>query len=420
MSFTPSLTSFGGSFDDEGTNVDENPFEVRSRRHDEESDYTYDEDAVTEVQSSVYDTDDDESRYEGLNTSREQNISIALEGTVNYLFASPNYIPDATRQVHEVHSQLLELLSNPDEFKETLEGSADECSLLPYKVFAHDAEVVLPEALTASQLFGVEQTDGIELKAAVGMTQICQLFLRWLALMPGGDHCNIIYPPGLTIMRIAGGRYRVTAGHRVVWKWYNQFLPDPLTPEINARVEFGDLVSMTIVDVFETDLDGKLLSYCPTFDNRCLMKTNIALEKIRKSSTMLITTMGAVRQTSVGRSVEHVTNKATNMLFKYAGQAANTVVTRFQAPPAYVPRRRPSEGVPPRAPPAASTASSASMTLKEAIALSGNSPTSAAALQQFEFETNSLTQRRNPFYMSDDETTHATRETQSSHNLASI
>ena len=31
-----------------------------------------------------------------------------------------------------------------------------------------------------------------------------------LALMPEGDHMNIIDPPGLTVMRIAGGRYRVT------------------------------------------------------------------------------------------------------------------------------------------------------------------------------------------------------------------
>jgi len=35
--------------------------------------------------------------------------------------------------------------------------------------------------------------------------------------MPNGDHSNIIDPPGLTVMKIAGGRYRVTAAHRVVW-----------------------------------------------------------------------------------------------------------------------------------------------------------------------------------------------------------
>ena len=88
---------------------------------------------------------------------------------------------------------------------------------LPFVVFADDAEVVLPQAHTASQLFGVEKVEGIELEAAAGVPAISQLFLRWLALMPGGDHLNIIDPPGLTVMRIAGGRYRVTAAHRVVW-----------------------------------------------------------------------------------------------------------------------------------------------------------------------------------------------------------
>lgn len=42
-------------------------------------------------------------------------------------------------------------------------------------------------------------------------------YLFPIALMPGGDHTNLIEPPGLTVMRIAGGRYRVTAAHRVVW-----------------------------------------------------------------------------------------------------------------------------------------------------------------------------------------------------------
>jgi hypothetical protein len=43
------------------------------------------------------------------------------------------------------------------------------------------------------------------------------VFCVRVALMPGGDHMNLISPPGLTVMRIAGGRYRVTAAHRVVW-----------------------------------------------------------------------------------------------------------------------------------------------------------------------------------------------------------
>jgi hypothetical protein len=51
-----------------------------------------------------------------------------------------------------------------------------------------------------------------------GIVQISQLFMRWLALMPGADHSNLINPPGLTVMRILGGKYRVTAAHRVIWQ----------------------------------------------------------------------------------------------------------------------------------------------------------------------------------------------------------
>jgi hypothetical protein len=141
-----------------------------------------------------------------------------------------------------MHLALLYLLSNPEEFKKvasnppaalsdwnneysdettTADGtgspSSSPSSPLPYVVFADDAEVVLPQAHTASQLFGIERVEGIELEAAAGVPALSQLFQRWLALMPGGDHLHIIDPPGLTVMRIAGGRYRVTAAHRVVW-----------------------------------------------------------------------------------------------------------------------------------------------------------------------------------------------------------
>lgn len=156
------------------------------------------------------------------------------------LTAAPYPYPDATQTVHEMHLALLYLLSNPEEFKKALQehpprgattlaewnqeyetettvSASQEATPLPFVVFADDAEVVLPQAHTASQLFGVERVEGIELEAAAGVPALSQLFLRWLALMPGGDHLNIIDPPGLTVMRIAGGRYRVTAAHRVVW-----------------------------------------------------------------------------------------------------------------------------------------------------------------------------------------------------------
>ena len=95
---------------------------------------------------------------------------------------------------------------------------------LPIQIFAHDAEVVLPQALTATQLFGIERVTGIELEAAAGIIPLSHLFTRWLALMPEGDHVNIIDPPGLTVMKILGGGYRVTGAHRVVWRYVHIFV----------------------------------------------------------------------------------------------------------------------------------------------------------------------------------------------------
>lgn len=171
-------------------------------------------------------------------------------------------------------------------------------------VFADDAEVVLPQAHTASQLFGLERVQGIELEAAAGIRPLSSLFLRWLALMPGGDHLNLIDPPGLTVMKIAGGRYRVTAAHRVVWTWMNEFVAlagDDNTQ--NPPLAVGDLVTLTIVDVFETDNQGKLLSYCPTFDNRAVRKTNLGTETLRKSTAQLGQLLVKARQSKLAKLV---------------------------------------------------------------------------------------------------------------------
>ena len=108
---------------------------------------------------------------------------------------------------------------------------------------------------------------------------------------------NIIDPPGLTVMRIAGGRYRCTAAHRVVWTWNSEFprglfgLPPQESAVDSApsspmdELHMGDLVAMTIVDVFETDTDGRLLSYCPTFDNRAIRRTMKTAEQLRKGGS---------------------------------------------------------------------------------------------------------------------------------------
>ena len=141
------------------------------------------------------------------------------------------------------------------------------------------------------------------------------------ALMPGGDHLNIIDPPGLTVMRIAGGRYRVTAAHRVVWTWMNEFasmsfdesVQDGSSPENESSLQVGDLVTLTVVDVFETDNQGKLLSYCPTFDNRAIRKTNQTAETLRKSSNKIFSILGKAKK-AVAKS--EVNKKASEQISK--------------------------------------------------------------------------------------------------------
>ena len=278
---------------------------------------------------------------------------------------------DATAAVAEMHLALLYLLSNPEEFEravhhptavattlqqwnseyyddQSLYTEAESVSVaispsntaahgdnqknnspsydsssnsnnntstpLPFAIFCDDAEVVLPQAHTASQLFGVETVTGMELEAAAGVPAVSQLFLRWLALMPGGDHLNLIDPPGLTVMRIAGGRYRVTAAHRVVWTWYNEFAAVSETATALNALQPGDLVSLTVVDVFETDNQGKLLSYCPTFDNRAVHKTDRTAHALRKTSTQIGSALKTAQNSKLARAIgRHAANFARTL-----------------------------------------------------------------------------------------------------------
>lgn len=140
---------------------------------------------------------------------------------------------DATTTIYEMHRKLLYLMSNPQQFHDAIDwigklekgidpsapqfGKAEKERLesekedgthsvktsdtpasavdtsdakypaqsglippLPVQIFAQDAEVVLPEAMTASQLFGIERVTGIELEAAAGIVGLSVLFLRWL------------------------------------------------------------------------------------------------------------------------------------------------------------------------------------------------------------------------------------------------
>jgi hypothetical protein len=306
-----------------------------------------------------YSSQADTESYIDLNTALgnhyQYNNDQASLGTANVVNTAPP--PDATQIVHEMHLALLYLLSNPEEFQRAMEqppiggattltewnaeydaeesladgsvgvtlpnnhhhqpSSSSNTSLtpLPYVVFADDAEVVLPQAHTASQLFGIERVQGIELEAAAGIRPLSSLFLRWLALMPGGDHLNLIDPPGLTVMKIAGGRYRVTAAHRVVWTWMNEFVPLAGDEQsLHPPLAVGDLVSLTVVDVFETDNQGKLLSYCPTFDNRAVRKTHMGTEALRKSTAQLGQLLIKARNSKIAKLVsQQATSFAQNI-----------------------------------------------------------------------------------------------------------
>ena len=152
----------------------------------------------------------DSESYLAIHTLAESSVTGHYHTTTTGMHA------DATDVVHEMHLALLYLLSNPEEFhkaaaaspavnatttlaewnaeydnesffteSESVTAMADPgmtttTTPLPFVVFADDAEVVLPQAHTASQLFGVERLEGIELEAAAGIPAISQLFLRWL------------------------------------------------------------------------------------------------------------------------------------------------------------------------------------------------------------------------------------------------
>jgi len=247
-------------------------------------------------------------------------------------FNEDNISRAVSEQKDDTYDDTQTATTNGDEDTTTQNKYKDQSKLippLPIQIFASDAEVVLPQALTASQLFGIERVSGIELEAAAGIIGLSQLFTRWLALMPEGDHLNIIDPPGLTVMKISGGRYRVTGAHRVVWRWMNCFSPasmftipsDKVVASSNGSggeegdsekkdtdFDFGDLVTMTIIDVFETDSNGKLLSYCPTFDNRAVHKTPETIERIRKGYQMTKERIDVVANSPAGRSVNKVSN----------------------------------------------------------------------------------------------------------------
>ena len=98
---------------------------------------------------------------------------------------------------------------------------------------------------------------------------------------------------------------------RLCHRWMNEF-PSMSTEEVprEEQLQVDDLVTMTIVDVFETDNNGKLLSYCPTFDNRRVQKTSPTNEAVRKSSAKIMGQISLISKSQaavkVNQSISHV------------------------------------------------------------------------------------------------------------------
>ena len=118
----------------------------------------------------------------------------------------------------------------------------------------------------------------------------------------------------------------------------NKFSPastsirDPATGKSTneADFDFGDLVTMTIIDVFETDASGKLLSYCPTFDNRAVHKTPEMAERIRKGASQLRETMEVVANSPAGKTVNEASRRFGSMSLRAAVVVGNAVVNKIQ------------------------------------------------------------------------------------------
>ena len=97
----------------------------------------------------------------------------------------------------------------------------------------------------------------------------------------------------------------------------------------NAQLAVGDLVTMTIVDVFETDNNGKLLSYCPTFDNRDIRKTTQTSESLRKGSSRVLTQLSAAAKSPAAQKVNQAAAQMTRMGISAAKSMADSVKGRI-------------------------------------------------------------------------------------------
>lgn len=90
-------------------------------------------------------------------------------------------------------------------------------------------------------------------------------------------------------------------------------------------LQVGDLVTMTIVDVFETDNNGRLLSYCPTFDNRQVHKTTARVETLRKSSSQLKKSLAKLSKSTASKKIQTLASQGLEAGLSTARSVASGV-----------------------------------------------------------------------------------------------
>ena len=113
--------------------------------------------------------------------------------------------------------------------------------------------------------------------------------------------------------------------------WMNEFAPMGDSSQDNDdQLQVGDLVSMTIVDVFETDNNGKLLSYCPTFDNRAIHKTTQATEIVRRSSSKLFSSIQQAAKSNAAHKMNQAASQLTRVTVAAAKHMAESVRHQWQ------------------------------------------------------------------------------------------
>lgn len=162
-------------------------------------------------------------------------------------------------------------------------------------------------------------------------------------------------------------------------------------------------------NIFFVFLDGKLLSYCPTFDNRSVTKTNATRERISKESARIKKTVEPLNKAA--KFIGKIGFKAALSSYDFvkkevdrrSSQNAHPNPSRQTESNKSSPNNYQQRPRPPRSPHSMELSSSASNTMKDAHAQAQNIG--------HENNGNNSNNVRSEYYISDDETTQTTQVT---------